>query len=181
MRHLRLLLSHPLAGPGLRYCVSGGAVAVVYLGVPVVLNGGAGVPIEVTIPIAYLLAISLHFTLQRYFVFRHVPVFSLSGRGQIGRYAMIAAIQYPTTAVATALLPGVLGLSSRATFLIVAVTMSVTIFLVLRAHIFHPDADLLEPPAPDSRAEDEVVEQDLLGQGRSAQQRQPDSVQAGVQ
>src|ERR1700722_15853102 len=110
MRRVRMFASHPLARSGLRYGIAGATVAAIYLCVPVVLNGWAGVPIQVVIPIAYLLAISLHFTLQRHFVFRHVSEFALTRKSQITRYIAIGSIQYPTTALATALLPALLGL-----------------------------------------------------------------------
>ncbi len=124
MRRVRLLLRHPLAGPGVRFVISGTVIALVYLGVPYFLNAGAGVPIEAAIPIAYFLAIVLHFTLQRTFVFRHVTEFALTARGQIKRYCMAASVQYPTTAIATAVLPGLLRLPQRDTYVIVTLTMS---------------------------------------------------------
>lgn len=145
MQRVRTLASHPLAGSSLRYGIAGATVAAVYLSVPVVLNGGAGVPIQVVIPIAYLLAISLHFTLQRHFVFRHVSEFALTRRAQIARYVAIGSIQYPTTAAATALLPGWLALSPRTTFVLWSLAMSATFFLVLRTHIFHAN-DAGVPP-----------------------------------
>ena len=89
------------------------------------------------IPIAYVLALTLHFNLQRHFVFRHIDEFALSMRQQVGRYAMIAAVQYPTTALATAFLPGWLHISSDAAFLIISLSISLTAFLMLRGHVFH--------------------------------------------
>jgi putative flippase GtrA len=137
MRRLRVLASHPLTGSAVRYAIAGSAVAVVYLGIPVALNGGAGLPVEVAIPIAYLAAVTLHFNLQRHFVFRHVAEFALSRREQIARYIGMGVVQYPTTAIATAVLPKLLGLSERTAFVIVAMTMSLTLFVLLRTHIFH--------------------------------------------
>jgi len=139
------LIRHPMAGPTVRYGIAGCAVAAVYLGVPVLLNGMFGVAIQIAIPIAYLLAISLHFNLQRRFVFRHVATFALSGRKQAARYVVVAAIQYPTTALCTAVLPGVLGLSERTTYLGTAIAISVTFYLVLRSHVFHA-TDEPQPP-----------------------------------
>ena len=151
MRSLRALLRHDLTGPLIRYGVAGGCVAVVYLSVPLLLHDAVGLPIEVAIPIAYALALTLHFNLQRRFVFRHLDEFALTTRQQIGRYAMIAAVQYPTTALATALLPSLLHISSDAAFLIIAVTISVAAFLLLRAHVFHPTVD--EELIEEARAE----------------------------
>ena len=140
MRSLRARLSHDLTGPLIRYGIAGGCVALVYLAVPLLLHDVVGLPIEAAIPIAYALALTLHFNLQRYFVFSHVDEFALTTRQQIGRYGMIAAVQYPTTALATAFLPGLLGVSSDAAFLIITLTISLTAFLLLRGHVFHPTA-----------------------------------------
>ncbi len=141
MRSLRALLAHNLTGPLIRYAIAGGCVAVVYLSVPLLAHDVLGVPIEVAIPIAYLLALTLQFNLQRHFVFHHIDEFALSTRQQIGRYAMIAAIQYPTTALATAFAPGWLHISSDAAFLIITGTISLTAFLLLRGHVFHPTVE----------------------------------------
>jgi putative flippase GtrA len=182
MRTLRALLADELAGSGVRYVIAGGFVGVVYLGVPVALNGGARVPIEVAIAIAYVLAVTLHFNLQRRFVFRHVGLFALSRRAQIGRYIMMGAVQYPTTALATALLPKVLGLSSRATFVAVSLVMSATLFLVLRTHIFHSHAGDVPTGTPGrSTPELEVCELQLRSRGCHAGEGEPDAIEAPVQ
>jgi putative flippase GtrA len=101
-----------------------------------------------------VLAVTLHFNLQRHFVFRHVDEFALSVRQQIGRYVVIGAIQYPITAVATAVLPGLLDISERLTFVMVTVVMSVTFFLLLRGHVFHPEAEEEILAERDGRAAD---------------------------
>jgi putative flippase GtrA len=137
MQRIRALTSHPLAGQTFRFGLAGATVAAVYLAIPLVLNGILGVAIQITIPIAYLLAVSLHFTLQRHFVWR-VDEFALSARQQIGRYVVIGAVQYPTTALAIAFLPGVLGVSERAIFVCTTLAISSTSFLIFRGHVFHP-------------------------------------------
>jgi len=109
MRRVHALLDHSQSRPPLRYVLAGATVAMVSLGTPLVLTALLGIPIEVAIPIAYIAALSLHFTLQRHFVFRHVPSFALSTRDQIARYFVIGAVQYPTAAISTAVLPGALG------------------------------------------------------------------------
>lgn len=152
VRSLRALLRHDLAGPLIRYGLAGACVALAYLTVPLLLHDVVGFPIEAAIPIAYALALTLHFNLQRHFVFRHVDEFALTTRQQIGRYAMIAAIQYPTTALATAFLPRLLGLSSDAAFVIITLSISLTAFLLFRGHVFHPSVE--EEPVPEARLED---------------------------
>jgi putative flippase GtrA len=154
MQSVRALLRHPFAGPLVRYGIAGATVAVVYLAVPLALNGFIGIALEVAILIGYVLAVTLHFNLQRHFVFRHVDEFALSVRQQIGRYVVIGAIQYPITAVATAVLPGLLDISERLTFVMVTVVMSVTFFLLLRGHVFHPEAEEEILAERDGRAAD---------------------------
>ena len=105
------------------------------------LNGVLGAPIQAAIPVAYVLAVTLHFNLQRHFVFRHVVEFALSRRKQITRYVAVGAVQYPVTALSTAFVPGLLGISERAAFVATTLLISVTFFLVLRGHVFHPSEE----------------------------------------
>ena len=175
MQSVRALRWRELAGPLVRYGIAGATVAGVYLAIPLVLNGLMGVPIEVAIPIAYVLAVSLHFNLQRHFVFRHVREFALSTRQQIGRYVVIGAIQYPITALATAFLPGLLGVSQRVVFVLVTLLISITFFLLLRGHVFHPDAEeeLVAEAAAERRSPDQAG-----GAGEAADRspRKPDPI-----
>src|SRR4051812_34831471 len=62
----------------LRFVVSGATVAVVYLGLGLLLSGPLGVPIQVAIPVSYVLSVLLNYTLQRTFVFAHSETFALS-------------------------------------------------------------------------------------------------------
>ncbi|MBV9818666.1 MAG: GtrA family protein [Solirubrobacterales bacterium] len=157
-----------------RYGVAGAIVGAVYLGVPLVLNGLIGAPIEVAIPLAYVLAVTLHFNLQRHFVFRHVDEFALSTRQQIGRYLVLGAIQYPTTALATGFLPGLLGVSERVIFVGVTLVMSVTFFLLLRGHVFAPDGGVIA----EATAEHDAARRDAgARQTADGPQREPDPVQ----
>lgn len=181
VRAFRELVSHPLTGSGIRYGISGCFVALVYPGIPLALNAGAHVDIQVAIPIAYLLAVTLHFNLQSHFVFRHVEVFALSRRERIGRYVVMGAFQYPTTAIATALLPRILGLSAAATFVVVTLTMSLTIFLLLRTHIFHGDEPVDAPPGESSASQLEIGELEFHGGCGGAAQCEPDAVQSPMQ
>lgn len=176
MQSARALLRSPLAGPLVRYGAAGATVALVYLAVPLVLNGALGVPIEVAIPVAYVLAVTLHFNLQRHFVFRHIDEFALSTRQQIGRYVAIGAIQYPVTALATALLPKLLGVSQRVVFVLVTLMMSLTFFLLLRGHVFHPDVEpeLIAEAAADQRA---AHQEPGPGEATEPPQREPHPVQ----
>lgn len=162
MRLVRALMTHPTAGPTARYGLAGATVAGVYLAIPVGLSTAFGTGIEIAIPIAYVLAVCLHFTLQRRFVFAHVSQFALSGRQQAARYVMVGAIQYPTTALATALLPSLLGISARATFVLVTLIISVIFFLVLRGLVFHRAEETIAP-TDGLRSQDEIAQSQCRG------------------
>lgn len=135
-----------LAGQGLRYLVAGAIVGLVYVGLTLLLSGPVGVPIQLAIPVSYATAIVLHFLLQRVFVFAHVATFALSARAQAGRYVAIALVQYPLTALATAVLPGVLGLSQQLVYLATTAVITLATFIVLRTRVFHSH----EPRAADA-------------------------------
>jgi putative flippase GtrA len=182
MQRLGVLVAHPLTRSGLRYGIAGAIVAGVYLLIPLALNGGAGIPIEACIPVAYVTAVTLHFNLQRHFVFRHVDKFALSRREQIIRYIAVGLVQYPAVAVATAILPHLLHTSQRLVFVGVTVTMSLCLFLVLRTRIFHAsDVAGVVPECTHSGAELKILEQQLLRRGVRPREGQGDSVQPEVQ
>jgi hypothetical protein len=81
-------------------------------------------------------------------------------------YLVIIAIQYPTNAAATALLPSWLGLSERLVYIGVTPSIAVLTLLFLRANVFHARDELeaivdsaqahgLTPEHPDSSTTDE--------------------------
>jgi putative flippase GtrA len=153
MRSVRALFRRDLTGPLIRYGIAGGCVGLVYLTLPLLLGDVVGLPIDAAIAIAYAIALTLHFNLQRHFVFARVDQFALTTFKQIGRYAMIVAIQYPTTALAIAFLPRLLGVSSDAVFLIVTLAISLMAFLILRRHVFRPIVE--DEPVRDAPIEDD--------------------------
>jgi putative flippase GtrA len=120
-----------------RFVLSGGTVAVVYLGLGLLLAGPAGVPIQVAIPVSYLLSVLLNYTLQRHFVFAHSTEFALSPQSQFIRYVQVGAVQYAFTAGATALLPDALGVSESAVYVASALLAAVVTFVALRFIVFH--------------------------------------------
>jgi putative flippase GtrA len=122
-----------------RFVLSGGTVAVVYLGLGLLLSGPAGVPIQVAIPVSYVLSVLLNYTLQRYFVFAHSESFALAPQSQFIRYVQIGAVQYAITAGATAVLPGVLGLSEQVVYVAVALIAAAITFVLLRLIVLHGD------------------------------------------
>jgi putative flippase GtrA len=135
-----------LLGQGVRFALSGGAVALVYLSTTTVLAEVVAIPFQAALAIGFCVGLSVHFTLQRLFVWTHREDFALPLRHQLSRYLLAAAVQYGVTAASTTLLPGALGISTELVYLAtVAVVLSVN-FLVFRHIIFH-GKQAVEAPA----------------------------------
>ncbi len=149
MKRAAELARHPITGQALRFGIAGGTVTLVNLAIPIVLNDALGIPIELVIPFAYIVATALQFTLQRVFVFRHVQRFALSTRAQLMRYVLIGAVQYPTTALGTFILPKLFAISTKAAFLGTSLAFSVCLFLFMRKRVFHA----ADPPEDDIDAQ----------------------------
>lgn len=126
-----------LPGQGVRFALSGGAVAVVYLATTTVLAEVVGLPFEAALAIGFSLAIAAHFTLQRLFVWNHEEEFALPLGHQVGRYLAVALVQYGVTAGATGLLPSALGVSTEVVYLVTVLLVACINFLVFRHGIFH--------------------------------------------
>jgi putative flippase GtrA len=122
---------------GLRFALAGGTVALVYLTVTTVLAEVVGLPFQAALAIGFCVALVVHFTLQRVFVWTHHEEFALPFHHQVGRYLMVAAAQYGVTAASTALLPSALGVSTEAVYLVTVALIVCTNFLVFRHGIFH--------------------------------------------
>ena len=135
---LRRVLAPGAQGQAVRYVIAGATVAAVYVGATLLLSGPAGAPIQAAIPVAYVTAVSLHFVLQRFFVFADAKAFALAVHHQIGRYVAIGAVQYAITAASTALLPPALGLSERVVYVGAVAAISAMTFIFLRTRVFHP-------------------------------------------
>ena len=132
-----------LLGRGLRYVIAGGIVTVIYLTITTVLANIFGVPFQLAIGIGFATALVVHFSLQRFFVWVHIEEFSLPVREQIGRYLLVAATQYGTTAAVTAFLPSALHLSTTIVFFAWTVVVTASNFVIFRHGIFHagPSSD----------------------------------------
>jgi len=129
--------AHPLAGQMGRYAITGIVVAIVYIGATLGLSGPGGLPVQVAIPVAILIAAILHFTMQRFFVFASGDEYQLGMTGQLRRYAVLNAGQYVATAAGTALGHHVLGLRQQVAYVICALAITSVTFLFLRTRVFH--------------------------------------------
>ncbi len=129
-----------LLAQGARYALTGGTVTVVYLGSTTVLAEVVGLPFQLALAIGACTGVSVHFTLQRLFVWAHHEEYALPLHHQAARYLVFAGAQYGLTAVSTAVLPAALGLPVYVVyFATVAILVSLN-FLVFRNAIFHPKA-----------------------------------------
>jgi putative flippase GtrA len=135
----RVRSSSSLTGQGTRYAMSGVVVALVYLLTTTLLAVVVGLPFQVALPIGFALALSVHFTLQRLFVWVHHEEFALPFRHQARRYLMVVLAQYVVTATSTALLPGALGLPTEVVYVITALLWAGANFALFRNVVFHPE------------------------------------------
>jgi putative flippase GtrA len=145
-----------LVGQGVRYGLAGGTVAVVYLSTTTVLAEVVGLPFQIALAIGFSVALVVHFTLQRWFVWRHEDEFALPLHHQAGRYLTVAGTQYGLTIASTSLLPAALGVSAEIVYLLTVAVLASTNFLVFRHGIFQADR---MPSFERDRAEENSVEQ----------------------
>jgi putative flippase GtrA len=145
-----------------RFALAGGTVALVYVTTTILLSEVAGVRFQLALAIGFSVALIVHFTLQRLFVWTHHEEFALPLHHQAGRYLIAAGVQYGVTAASTALLPAALGVSSEIVYLAtVAVLLGIN-FLVFRHRIFHP-----MPAAPGRDHAAPAFDQDTLESRRT--------------
>jgi putative flippase GtrA len=128
-----------LRGQGVRYALAGVVVATVYLLTTTLLAVVLGLPFQAALPIGFALALSVHFTLQRLFVWAHHEEFALPFRHQARRYLTVVLVQYGVTAASTALLPGAVGLPTEVVYLITALLLTCANFVLFRSVVFHPE------------------------------------------
>ena len=131
-----LRLTAALQAQGLRFVIAGGVVALASLGTTIGLAGPARVPFQVALAVAVVVALTLHFTLQRFFVWRSSEAFALRLHQQLWRYLAVAAAQYGLTAAITATVPDLLGVSVTPVYIVTLGFVGLLNFLIFR-RIFH--------------------------------------------
>jgi putative flippase GtrA len=128
-----------LAGQGVRFVISGTIVAFVYVAVTTVLHDAFSLRFQVALAIGFVTSVSLHFTLQRFFVWRHYEKFALRAHHQAARYLAVCGAQYGVTALSTSQLPGLVGLPVEVVYLVTMLTVAGVNFVVFRGGVFHAD------------------------------------------
>lgn len=130
-----------LGRQGFRFALTGGFVALVYVGTTTLLHEAVGLDFEAALAIGFAVAIATHFTLQRLFVWKHSSAFALPLHHQLVRYLTMAGIQYGVTAAVTATVSRALGVDPELVYLPVVAILTLTNFVVFRSRIFHPAID----------------------------------------
>lgn len=123
----------------IRFAISGSAVAVTHLGVVTALTLG-GLPIQLALALGYILALGLHFTLNRNWVFASHHGFARGLSAQGARYLCVALSSYGLTALSLATLPGLLGAPELAVFVAVTLCLGLAGFAVMRLWVFRASA-----------------------------------------
>jgi putative flippase GtrA len=125
-------------GQGMRFVLVGGSATGVYVLTTTLLADVAGLPFQLALSVGTCVALLMHFTLQRVFVWVHHEDFALPLRHQAGRYLLLAGMQYLVTTASTSLLPSALSIPTEAVYLGTVVVFASANFLIFRNRIFHP-------------------------------------------
>jgi putative flippase GtrA len=115
-------------------------VTLVYLGTTTVLASVVGMPFQIALIIGACVGLSVHFTLQRFFVWAHHEEYALPLNHQAARYLAVAGAQYGLTAASTLILPAALGLPVELVYLATVAILVSGNFLIFRNTVFHPKA-----------------------------------------
>jgi putative flippase GtrA len=119
-----------------RFALSGVAVQGVYTALMAVLLLGVDLPRQLALAVSYTGALSVHFTLNRQFVFARGDGYAheLSSHGK--RYVLVAIVVYGVTALGLAVLPDALGLTPYLAWLLVTMAIAVLNFVLLGRFVF---------------------------------------------
>lgn len=126
-----------LLAQGMRYALTGCVVLIVYLVTTSVFSLVFGLPFQVALAIGFSVGMLVHFSLQRLFVWTDHDGFALAFPSQVGRYLLVATIQYGVTVASTAFIPYALGLPTEPVYLATALLVTFVNFLLFRNYIFH--------------------------------------------
>jgi putative flippase GtrA len=128
-----------LAGQGVRFAIAGSVVAVVYLTLTTVLHDVLSLPFQLALVLGFTVAVLVHFTLQRMFVWRHHGEFVLPLHHQAFRYLGVCFLQYGLTALSTSQLPKLLGLPVELVYVVTVFVLAGLNFVLFRGRVFHSD------------------------------------------
>jgi putative flippase GtrA len=136
-RNINLLRTDAVMAQGVRFVLCGAFVSLVYLTTTTLLSEVSHLRFQLALGIGWTAAVSVHFTLQRTFVWKRRNGFALPFARQVRRYLIVAVSQLAITAATTTVLPSALGVPAEAVYLATAVLVTLVNFLVFRNRVFH--------------------------------------------
>jgi putative flippase GtrA len=130
------LRGHPTVRRLGRFALSGLAVQAVYATAMAGFLLALDLPRQLALVLSYCCALSVHFTLNRQFVFAPSDGYAhgLSAHGR--RYLVVAAATYGVTALGLAVVPGALGVAPYLGWLLVTAAIAILNFLFLGRFVF---------------------------------------------
>jgi putative flippase GtrA len=116
--------------------MTGGLVALVAFATMTVLLTVFDVPGQLSLAITYLVSTTLHFALNRQWVWRGDGGYELHLTAQGRRYLLLVAASYATNAAALGWVPGWLDVPELAVYFVTTVLLAVASYVVLRHWVF---------------------------------------------
>jgi putative flippase GtrA len=128
-----------------RFGLTGVLVAAVHMTIVTVGVAVLDVPVQLTLVVAYLVAIALHFMMHRNLVFASEAGYALHLTAQGTRYLALALFSYIVTATSLAVVPDLIGVPVLALYFATICGLAVISFTVLQVLIFHAPSPQKEP------------------------------------
>jgi putative flippase GtrA len=119
-----------------RFALTGGLVAAVAFVCMTVQLTVFDVPGQLALVITYLVSTTLHFALNRHWVWRGAHGYALQITAQGRRYLCVVALSYAINALSLAWLPGLLDVPELAVYFTVTSLLAVVSYLVFRHWVF---------------------------------------------
>ena len=101
----------------------------------------AGVPIQLALALSFAVALAMHFTLNRRWVFASEDGYALRLSRQGLRYLAVAATSYAGTSISVAVLPDILGVHELVALFLATGAMACFSFAALNLWVFRADAE----------------------------------------
>jgi putative flippase GtrA len=143
---MRELLTWLLRAKLARFALTGTLVAALYFSVTTALTLLVGAPTQLAVVVGYVLAVALHFTMNRRFVFASTTGYAHHLTAQGSRYLVVVLSSYACTALVVALADRA-GLPELIAALGTPVAFAALSFFTLRGWVFRSAGD---PPSAGS-------------------------------
>jgi putative flippase GtrA len=119
-----------------RFAFTGGLVALVSFASMTVQLELVHDPAQLALVITYVLATSLHFALNRQWVWHGEGSYTLHVSAQGRRYLSVLAVNYGINALSIAYLPGLLDVPELAVYFVVTILLAIASYVIFRRWVF---------------------------------------------